>query len=406
MGLLLLSYLGSFLVGGRSIRGFGLPSGAEYVVLGLAIGPSVLGLLDRTLVEAFDPIANVALGWLALLIGLDYGYARDKTRLRTLRILGGCLVAAVTAGIVGVATWFALGRFGSVVGIDRLIVAGGVAAACCETTRNAVRWVVERHRAAGPLADLVAELAACDDLVPLVMVAVLFGLRPNAKLPAAFHLWHFELWGWPAITIGVGAVLGAMTALLLAREFRRDESWLTLLGTSLLGIGITARLGLSTITAMFVVGASVTALSRHRHDVRELGAGTERPVLHPALLLAGAHIDVRAPALPLLILCALSARTVAKLLVGGGLQIVSPHARAAGPAVGLGLMSSGALAMIIGLAFELRFPGPIGDIVLATAAAATILGEFVGPAALRACLRRAGELQPDSLPVPSEAPAS
>jgi hypothetical protein len=404
MGLLLLSYLGSFLVGGRSIRGFGLPSGAEYVMLGLAIGPSALGLLDRSLVEAFDPIANVALGWLALLIGLDYGFARGTTRLRPLRILGGCLVALVTAGIVGVVTWFAVGRLTSIHGIDRVIVSGGIAAACCETTRNAIRWVVERHRAAGPLADLVAELAASDDLVPLLLVAVLFGLRPNAKLPVAARLWHFDLWGWPAITIGVGVVLGAMMALLSTREFRRDESWLILLGTSLLGIGITARLGLSTITALFVVGVSVAALSRHRHDLREIAASSERPVLHPALLLAGMHIDLRAAALPFVILAALAARTFAKLVVGRGIQVLSPFARPAGGAVGLGLMSSGALAMIIGFAFALRFPGPIGDMVLATAAAGTILGEFVGPAALRAGLRRAGELS--DAPPAAEAPAS
>jgi Kef-type K+ transport system membrane component KefB len=406
MGLLVLSYMGSFLVGGRSIRGFGLPSGAEYVVLGLAIGPLALGLLDRSLVEAFDPIANVALGWLALLIGLDYGYARDAVRLRPARILGGCLVALVTAGIVGGATWVAAGKLTPLRGVDRVLVSGGIAAACCETTRNAVRWVVQRHNAAGPLADLVGELAASDDLVPLVTVAVLFGLRPTAKLPVAARLFRFDLWGWPAITIGVGVVLGAMAALLLAREFKRDDGWLVLLGTSLLGIGLTARLGLSTVTAMFVVGVTVTALSRHRQEVRELAATTERPVLHPALLLAGAHIDVHAPALPLVILCALVARMLAKLLVGRGIQIVSAPARAAGPAVGLGLMSSGALAMILGLAFALRFPGPVGDTVLATAAATTILGEFVGPAALRAGLRRARELQSDPPPAPGDSEAA
>ena len=42
LGLLLLSYLGSNLVGGRAIRGFGLPSNAEYLVLGFAIGPHAL----------------------------------------------------------------------------------------------------------------------------------------------------------------------------------------------------------------------------------------------------------------------------------------------------------------------------------------------------------------------------
>ena len=37
LGLLLRAYLGSNLVSGRAIRGFGLPSGSEYLVLGFAL---------------------------------------------------------------------------------------------------------------------------------------------------------------------------------------------------------------------------------------------------------------------------------------------------------------------------------------------------------------------------------
>ena len=45
MGLLVLSYLGSFLVGGRTVRGAGLPSGIEYVALGFVLGPQVLDMV-------------------------------------------------------------------------------------------------------------------------------------------------------------------------------------------------------------------------------------------------------------------------------------------------------------------------------------------------------------------------
>jgi hypothetical protein len=58
MGLLVLSYIGSFLVGGRAIRGFGLPSGSEYLLLGFVIGPNVLGLIERSMLDSFEPIAT------------------------------------------------------------------------------------------------------------------------------------------------------------------------------------------------------------------------------------------------------------------------------------------------------------------------------------------------------------
>ena len=67
-------------------------------------------------------------------------------------------------------------------------------------------------------------------------------------------------------------------------------------------------------------------------------------------------------------------------------------ARKAGPLVGLSLLPSGALAISIGLAFALRFPGPVGDTVLTVAAITATAGEFLGPARLRRALRSAGEV--------------
>src|SRR5262249_17411491 len=52
MGLLLVAYLGSFLVGGeRSVSGVGLPSSVEWVVLGAVIGPSALGVVSTSVVD-------------------------------------------------------------------------------------------------------------------------------------------------------------------------------------------------------------------------------------------------------------------------------------------------------------------------------------------------------------------
>jgi hypothetical protein len=55
-------------------------------------------------------------------------------------------------------------------------------------------------------------------------------------------------------------------------------------------------------------------------------------------------------------------------------------------------MSSGALSISIGLAYALRFPGPVGDTVLAIAALSATVGEFVGPPRLRHALEGAGEI--------------
>ena len=59
LGLLVLAYLGSGLVGGRAIRGFGLASGAEYLLLGFVLGPQISSALPRSLLETFEPVLLV-----------------------------------------------------------------------------------------------------------------------------------------------------------------------------------------------------------------------------------------------------------------------------------------------------------------------------------------------------------
>ncbi|MFT3773563.1 MAG: cation:proton antiporter [Minicystis sp.] len=259
-----------------------------------------------------------------------------------------------------------------------------------------MRWVVERHQAAGPVSDLIGDIAEGDDIVPLFAVAVLFALAPaDLTIPVS----RFGLVG---ITIGVGVVFGAIAAALLGNTLRIEEAWGVILGVALLAVGVSSRLGLSVISAMFALGLTLALLSPHRVELSAMLEPTERPVMLPALLLAGAHVDVRAaPWVPFVVAIAVGARVLAKGLVGAGLVAGAPEARRAGLRLGVGLLPAGALSMSIGLAFALRFRGPVGEAVLVAAAAMTLLGELIGPASLRAALARAGETREEAPVSPS-----
>jgi Kef-type K+ transport system membrane component KefB len=389
MGLLVLAYLGSFLVAGRTVRGTGLPSGIEYVALGFVLGPQALDLVAGDTLASFEPVVHVALGWLAFAVGLDFGFSGDK-RVSIGNLVLGTVSSLVTGGAVAVATWFAMRRVHvDVTPVERWLLAGGVGAACSETTRHAVRWVIERHSANGPLADRLNDVAQADDLFPLLAVAVLFALEPTRHVAV-----KVPLRDWPAITVGLGLLLGGGAALLVRSELRLEDTWGVLFGVTLIAIGTSARLGLSTLTATFFVGIAVSLLSRHRRELRAMVAPTERPVLLPALLLAGARIDLHmSPALPWIAGAAIGARLAAKVVVGWMFAISSRPARKAGPLVGLSLLSSGGLAVCIGLAFALRFPGIVGDTVLAIAVLSATVGEFIGPVRLRRALQAAGEVR-------------
>jgi hypothetical protein len=388
MGLLVLAYLGSFLMAGRTATGVGLPSGVEFAALGFVLGPRVLGMVGGDTLVAFEPVVHVAVGWLAFAVGLNFGHAGGK-RVRGGSVAFATFSAALTGCATAAATWAAIAILDAgATTTERVLIAGGTGAACAETTRHAVRWVLERHGARGPLADRLNELAHADDLLPLLAVSFLFALAPVAGVGLPLHGWE-----WPAVTVALGLVLGAGVALLVRTVIEAEDTWGLLFGVALIGIGASARLGLSTLTTCFFAGLATSIFSRHGPQLRTMVAPTERPVLLPALLLAGARLDFRAnAALPWIAAAAIVARVAAKIAVGWVLAAVSRPGRRGGVLVGLSLLSSGALAMSIGLAFALRFPGSVGDTVLAVAILSATLGEFVGPVRLRNALQRAGEL--------------
>ncbi|HUM11234.1 MAG TPA: hypothetical protein VLT82_09830 [Myxococcaceae bacterium] len=391
MGLIAAAFVGSVLVGRRGQPRHGLASGSGPVLAGFLLGPTVLGLVTPGLLEVFTPLAQVGLGWLALILGLDYGWV-DRRRIPVIRRVGGTLAGLLTMGVITAATFALLRRVqptGPVWWQDTTswIAAGGTGAACAETTRHAVRWVADRLKASGEVTELLLDISDADDFGPLLACGALFTLQPPADLRWAAR--PGVLW---AGQIGLGVAIGMLTALLVSREFRSRSLWGVLFGTSMVAIGLAVRADLAVLTVGFCMGLGLSAVSRHRQAIRAVVLPAEYPLRLPALLLAGARIDVgQVPILAWLLPVVLGARLLAKALVAGCAMLVCAPLRRAGAPLVPGLMACGPTSMSIGLAFALRFPGRIGETVLVSAAAATLLGELVAPLGLKSALRRAGE---------------
>jgi hypothetical protein len=395
LAVLAIAYVGSMLMQGRALRGVGLPSGTEWVLLGFALGSHALGVVDRDLLAAFEPVAAVAIGWQAFALGARFGRPREeRTSVRSL--LFGMLFSAVTASLVTATTWFTVQYFTALTWHDRLLVSIGSGLVSCELTRHAVTWVVERYAARGPLASFVTGISEGSAVVPLLGTALPFALvAPRTELA-------IPMWGLSLMTLGLGFVLALMCAALISLEASGPRTWGVLLGAALLGTGISFSFGLSPLAAMFTVGLALAALSKKRAEVHAMLARTEHPVRLPILLLCGAHVDLYVDQRFAFVIAA----AVLARIAGAGL-LAWPIGRASGStkheirSLVRSLLPTGAITMTIGLSFALRFPGRVGAVVLLIAGAQTILGELLGPLALRKALDAAGELPADSIPPPT-----
>jgi hypothetical protein len=359
----------------------------EWVVLGAVIGPNALGVVSTSVVDGVQSVVTVALSWLLLTAGVRYA-TTSRGNISFARVLLALCWSLVTAGAVFAAVYFGVARVAPELVKDRLVLALALAAVSCETTRHVMRWVRERYAARGPLIDLLEDISCSEDVVPMGILVALFSLAGKSKIA-----W-LGFAGVSGVTVGLGAALGGLCALLLGREFRLRESWGTVLGMSLLAIGVSAMAGIAFVVVLFVMGVVLALGSKHAGEVRAMLEPTERGALLPLLLVCGVRLEPRAIGHTLAIFgLVFVARVVAKLVLARILGAVNADAgRAGGGAVGFGMVSAGALSMCIGLVCAITFPGQVGSTVLAVCAALCIAGELVGPPALRAALRRVDEL--------------
>lgn len=393
LGLLVVSYLGSMLLSGRALRGYGLPSGTEWVVVGFVLGPYGLAAIASDAWTGFAPLAAVATGWLAFAMGVEYGYAGERRASLRGFVLGVVFalstVAAVGGAVYGIALfWLRLAHE------QAWVIAAGLGLCSAETTRHAVRWVSEHGAARTALLERIEEIADTDEIVPLVGLAVLFAFLPTTTTSVPL-----SAGAWLGVTAGVGIGLGGTCAMLIAGQRDGSEAWAVLLGAALLGVGIAWRLDISPLTVMFVMGIALSLFSRHSRALRGMLTRTESPVLLPTLLLGGALARFDAPGLGWIIAVALVSRTFIRWVLGYFLGWANGLPGRQRASLGFGMSSTGAVTMLIGLAFGFRLPGPVGNTVLCTAACMTALGELLGPSGLRRAL---GKSEPPPPPAASE----
>jgi Kef-type K+ transport system membrane component KefB len=380
LGLLVVSYLGSMLLSGRALRGFGLPSGTEWVVFGFVLGPYGFAAVPADALTGFAPMAAVTTAWLALALGVEYGYAGER-RASLRGFVLGTVFASLTAVFVGAAVYSAALYMLHMRSADAWLIAAGSGLASAETTRHAVRWVAEHGVATTPLLARIEEIADTDEIVPLFGLALLFATLSAQQTSVALP---FSM--WLLVTAGLGLLLGVTCTMLISSLGDPADAWSVLLGAALLGTGIAWRLDVSPLTVMFVMGIVLSLASRHAPQLRGMLMRTESPVLLPTLLLGGALVRFDLPGVGWLIGAALLARTLVRWLLGYLLGWTAGLPSRQRGLLGLGMSSTGSVTMLIGMAFAFRFRGAIGDTVLVSAACMTAFGELLGPTGLRRAL--------------------
>ena len=206
------------LVASRAAKLVHLPAVTSYLAAGLLLGPFFLGRLglsdwgigfgSLTQVEGYGIITQVALGFIAFVIGNEF-------RLSSLKAMGrqaiavGILQAVVTTLLVDTALVLLHFTHPEVLSLASAITLGAIAAA---TAPAATLMVVKQYKAKGPLTHLLLMVVAIDDAVGLVLFSASFGVA-NALEQGRID--PLSVLVEPLVEIVLSLALGALAGLIL-----------------------------------------------------------------------------------------------------------------------------------------------------------------------------------------------
>ena len=396
-------------VGARLFHRVRFPMVVGYIIIGILIGESWLGWIDKEMIEHFEPFNAFALGIIGFTIGGELHrdvfvrYGRQLVAILLAEGLAACLVVgSLTGAVTGLLTgdW----RLGVTLGM----LLGAIAAA---TAPAATVRVLRETRARGPLTRTVFAMVALDDGLALMLFTVVgsiamriypaaTGATAEGGLLAAMGKTVWEILG----AAGLGAGAGFLLNWILRRGRDHDRALTYIIGMLTLVIGLSRVLHVESILAAMALGiVLINRAPRRSGSAFEIVERFAPPIYVLFFVLVGAHLhlgqmDFSRHWWLLVLLAAYIVGLVVGKVAGsylGGRWTGAPAA--VRKYLGLCMLCQAGVAVALAVRgaevfdVELADGQSVGAIVITVIMGAIFVLELLGPPLVKVAVTRAGE---------------
>lgn len=359
-------------------------SGAEYLLLGILLGPQVSGILSPAAVESFAPITSLGLGWMGALIGAQLVLPR---MVRTPAVLYRVALVESTLTFVFSGAVMAAAIYASFDIAPRMAIIAGAGFGAVATV-SATAGVAVIARQLGRRSPVVQQLevsSATNAVVAVLVSGLLFAIVHPAP-SADFTGRPLTPTEWAVVTIAIGFVGGALFHLFVGEERKVDRLFVSLAGAVILVSGAATYLRVSPLLAALCFGFALANTSRNRAQITIALERVERPLYFALLVLAGATWRPSVRDWIVLVLLFLLVRAAAKI----GAARLAARWNGMLPAVGLhwgrGLLGQGGLALAVGLSYLYQEKVPLPNLVFSAAVASVLLTDVLSARFVRALI--------------------
>ncbi len=243
------------LLGGKFARSIKLPKVSGYLIAGVIIGPSVLGLISIETVQSLSIVSDIALGLIMFAIGGVFEIHHIKSvGNKALWLTIGQSVGAM------VFTTFALYFAGLSFYISLLISTIGIA-----TAPAASLLVVREYEAKGDFTDTFITIVATSNIVCILIFELVFSINEISG-GGAFYMAIIS----PLYEIGGSLIVGGLIGFMISKWEQKVDDQAELLMIIVAGVimvtGLAFTLNLQPLFATLIMGAVTKSRIRTKYS--------------------------------------------------------------------------------------------------------------------------------------------
>lgn len=394
---------------------FKLPDVTAYLVVGVIIGPSVLGRLgiqglgfiNYEEVESLNIISDVALGFIAFSIGSEFKISNLK-KIGKQALIIGIMEASAATILVDIVLMIIHVKYPDIVTVPMAITLGAIAAA---TAPAATLMVIKQYKAKGKVTEILLPVVALDDAICLIIFAGSFGIAQSIVSGATNVV---NLIVEPLLQISVSLLIGYLAAEILTFLekffYSRSNRLILIIGFIILTVAfakITFKLGgfsgsFSPLLVCMMLGTVFCNICPLSDDLMEASDFWCKPVLVLFFVLSGAELNLDVFKNPLVIIVGIVyvvARSLGKYIGARVSATMVGSDDAVKKYLGITLLPQAGVALgMSALAFQLMDRSN-GLLVRNITLFGVLIYELLGPTLTKIALTKAGDIQEKSFDI-------
>ncbi len=276
--------IGEFIQRLATRRGL-LLSGAEYLIVGVLVGPLVSGIVSTDSLMVIEPAMWLLIGLIGFRMGLRLRHTVFEGGVTTLIAASLLSLLSMTAiGLAGFGLLYWLEPESALSDMILPVVVFGTAGSVVSS--RFVNLAAERFRARGPLTRFLSTSADWGNtLAVLVAGCVMDWQRSKSSIEVLEVSLPAELWSGASLLIG--AFAGGLFWLFHRDEDSDERTFLATVGVVIFASGIASAVGVSPLLVGLLAGVTVSILSRQADDLGDKLSALQRPSGIVLMIFAG-----------------------------------------------------------------------------------------------------------------------